>query len=539
MERIYEDIKNCKPYGRLSDEDRNKKGFSMESDSIASQRTYILQFCKDHNIKHSDDGYYDDGITGQTFERDGWNNLLKEIELGKIDCVITKDLSRLGRDHSETGYYIEKFFPEHGIRYISINDNWDSKYDSVDLILWKLAYNDVYCADISRKVKSILNSKKRDGQYVGAFAAYGYMKDPNDKHKLIVDEETAPIVKEIFDLSLNGMGNCGIAKLLTERKISTPGVYSKRGGRSIISQQVGNVWTTGMIRRILSNEVYMGDTIQCKLKKVSYKSKKVVRNNRDDWIIVKNTHEALVSRDAFAIIQEKLKLTSKKYTRLPGEQHLFSKLIYCKDCNHRISISWKNPKHHDWGVSGVCNYYKKYSKYGVCTPHYIDYLELETQILNYLRAISKKYLEYLDTPKLIKENYKNIRNLILEQEAKKNKIKKELEKAEAVLLKLYEDKLCGEVTESIYKILSLKKQKEIDNINEELDEINAKINSLNKQLDDSKDKQDDIKSILKNFLDSKEINQSLIHQIISKILVSENNEIDVIFKIKELENVTI
>lgn len=511
----------------------------MESDSISSQRTYILQFCHDHNIKYLSDGYYDDGITGQTFERDGWNKLLKEIELGKIDCVITKDLSRLGRDHSETGYYIEKYFPEHGVRYISINDNWDSKYDSVDMLLWKLAYNDVYCADISRKVKSILNSKKREGKYVASFAAYGYMKDPNDKHKLIIDEVAGPIVREIFDLSLNGVGNCRIAKILTDRKVPTPGIYSKRGAKSIIREQVGNIWTTGMVRRILSNEVYMGDTVQSKLKKVSYKSKKLVRNDRDNWIIVKDTHQPLVSREDFASIQKKLQLSSKKYTRLPGEQHLLSKLIFCKECMHRISITWKNPKHHENGRIGVCNYYKKYSKYGVCTPHYIDYDELESQILNYLRAIAKKYLEFLDTPKLIRENYKNIRNLILEQEANKNKIIKDLEKAESILLKMYEEKLNGEVSESIYKTLSLKKQQEIDYIQEQLNMVNDKIDLLNKQLDDSKDKQNDIKNILEAFINSAEINQSIIHQVISKILVGENNEIDVIFKIKELENVSV
>lgn len=151
MARTYEDIIKANGYGRLSEEDTNKRNFSLESDSITSQRTLIQQFCNEHKIELNN-YLFDDGITGQTFEREGWDNLLKDIEAGKINCVITKDLSRLGRDHSETGYYIEKYFPEHRVRYISINDNWDSKYDSVDMILWKLAYNDVYCADISRKL---------------------------------------------------------------------------------------------------------------------------------------------------------------------------------------------------------------------------------------------------------------------------------------------------------------------------------------------------------------------------------------------------
>ena len=217
MNRIYEDIKKAKGYGRLSDEDRDKRNFSMESNSISSQRTIIDQFCDEKNIVNTG-YYYDDGITGQTFERDGWNQLIRDIEAGLVDCVITKDLSRLGRDHTETGYYIEKYFPEHKIRYISINDNWDSKYDSVDLILWKLAYNDVYCADISRKIKSNLNSKKRLGLYMGSFAPFGYVKNKEDKHYLEVDEQTGYIVKEIFELAYSGLGTTKIANILNEKK---------------------------------------------------------------------------------------------------------------------------------------------------------------------------------------------------------------------------------------------------------------------------------------------------------------------------------
>lgn len=536
MSRIYEDIKKAKGYGRLSLEDREKKNFSLESDSIISQKVFIQQYVDEKNIKY-DGYYYDDGITGLTFERDGWNQLLKDIDKGLVDCIITKDLSRLGRDHTETGYYIEKFFPEHKIRYISLNDNWDSKYDSVDLLLWKLAYNDVYCADISRKVKSILNSKKKQGLYVGSFAPYGYIKDPNDKHKLVVDNNTGPIVRKIFALAYSGVGNCQIAKTMTDEKYPTPGTYSGRGKQSYNKKLVGNIWTTGMIRRILENEVYLGDLTQCKIKKASYKSKKTIRNDREDWIIVKDTHEPLVSRDVFSDIQKRLVQTSKKYNRLPGENHLLSKLLYCKDCNHRISISWKNSKNHSTGRSGVCNFYKKYSKNNVCTPHYINYDELETQVISYIKMICKKYLLYLNTPELIKDNYKNIQNNIYEYQSSLKKINNELDKAENFMLKLYEDKITNVINDSVYKTLSEKKNSQIDNLKFQIQNIESEINKLNNQLNQDHHKISDIKTILNKFLNSKVITQDLIHQIIDKIYVSENEKIQVIFLIEELEDI--
>ena len=537
MNRIYEDIKNAAQYERLSDEDREKRGFSIESDSITSQKLLIEQFCNDKRINLVSD-FYDDGITGLTFERDGWNELLKEIKAGRVDCVITKDLSRLGRDHSETGYYIEKFFPENRVRYISINDNWDSKYDSVDLILWKLAYNDVYCADISRKVKSVLDSKKKQGLYVGSFAPYGYKKKDDDKHHLEIDPETAPIVKEAFELAFSGLGTHKIATIFSSKNYTTPGIYSGRGKPTITREKVGNFWTSGMVRRILANEVYMGDLTQSKIKKASYKSKKVIKNDRDNWIIVKDTHEPLVSREVFKEIQKMLELTSKKYNRLPGETHLLSKLLICNDCGHRINVGWKSSKYHERGRCGVCNFYKKYSKHQVCTPHYIDYDELETQILSYIKKISMDYLKYINTPSMVRNNYKNLQAKLSELENKKKKLVTDKDKSENIMLKLYEDKLNEIITEAMYKTLSEKKLASINVLNEQIKDLEFEMRKIHTQLDKDQNKIEDIKTILNNFLNSEIMTQDLIHQIIDKIYVSENDKIKVVFKIEELETLT-
>lgn len=540
MNRNYDDIKNAADYERLSLEDKDKKNFKMESESISSQRELILQYCERNGIKHDKTtSYSDDGITGQTFDRENFQQMIRDIENGKIDCVITKDLSRLGRDHTETGYYIERYFPEHGIRYISINDNWDSKYDSIDMILWKLAYNDVYCADISKKIRSKLNLNKEMGLWMTSFAPYGYMKDSEDKHHLIPDPETAPIVKECFELAYSGLGNCAIANTFTEKGYITPGEKCGRHPKKTneIFNSVGHIWTTGHIRRILSNEAYIGNTVQCKIRKVSYKSKKIVRNDKENWIVVENTHEALVEKEVFNEIQRRLEKTSKKYSRLPGEGCLLSKLLVCKDCGHRISVSWKSSKHHERGKCGVCNFYKKYSKHNVCTPHYIDYDELEEQVLDYVKKIVKTRLEVLDTPKLIKENYKNIQNLITEQEKILDIQKKDLDKAENVVLKIYEDKLNEKITESMFQTLSQKKSIEIEDLKTRISTTEKNIIELKSQLDSNQGNIKQEKQIIQRFLESSIITQDTLSLIIDKIYVSENNQIDVSFSISQLNEI--
>ncbi len=539
--RSYDDIKNAADYERLSLEDKDKKNFSMESESISSQRELIEQFCERHKIAHKNNGYFDDGITGQTFDRENFQRMIRDIENGLIDCVITKDLSRLGRDHSETGYYIEKFFPEHGVRYISINDNWDSKYDSIDMILWKLAYNDVYCADISRKIKSKLDSKKSMGLWMTSFAPYGYIKNPEDKHHLIPDSEIAPIVKECFELAYSGLGNCAIANKFTEKGYLTPGEKCGRHPKKTnkVFNAVGHIWTTGHIRRILSNEVYIGNTVQCKIKKVSYKSKKTVRNAKENWIRVENTHEPLIEKEIFYEIQKRLEKTSKKYNRLPGEGCLLSKLLICKDCGHRISVSWKSSKYHERGKCGVCNYYKKYSKHNVCTPHYIDYDELEEQVLDYIKKIVKIRLEMLDTPRLIRENFKNIQNLINEQEKILAIQKNDLNKAENIVLKMYEDKLNEKITESIFQTLSQKKNLEIEDLKVRIANTKNNIIELKSQLDNSQGNIKQERQIIKRFLESSIITQDTLSLIVDKIYISENDQVDVSFSINQLNEIKI
>ena len=280
-------------YIRLSKEDEEKEKYS-ESESIGNQREILMQYIKENKLNFVGE-YVDDGISGTSFDRPGFNKMIEDIENKKINMVITKDLSRLGRNYVQSGYYTETYFPEHNVRYISILDNIDTAIDSSnnDIAPFKSILNEMYAKDISKKINSVLQSKRKQGEYLGS-APFGYKKDPENKYHLIVDEEASKIVKLIFEKYLEGYGTTQIADYLSSRKFPIPSDYSnkKRGNKSITY----GLWAGSTVRFILTNEIYTGTVIQGKRKKLNFKSKKFVKIPKDDWVRVENTHEAIIER---------------------------------------------------------------------------------------------------------------------------------------------------------------------------------------------------------------------------------------------------
>ena len=289
-------------YIRLSVEDGDKE----ESNSITNQRMLLNQFLKDNSDIEVYDYYTDDGFSGTTFNRPGFEKLLEDLYEKKFNTVIVKDLSRLGRNYIEVGNYIEKVFPLYNIRFIAVNDQIDSikNPESVNSIIvpFKNLINDEYCRDISNKIKAVLNVKMKKGEYVGAYAPYGYIKDPNDIHHLIIDEDAAKVVRMIYELTLNGYGRTAIAKKLNEL-----GILNPTGHRAIDlkmripfknnTDKVTYSWCSTTIRDILRNQMYCGDLVQNKGKLISYKIHKRVLVPQEEWIIVKDTHDAIIDRD--------------------------------------------------------------------------------------------------------------------------------------------------------------------------------------------------------------------------------------------------
>ncbi len=509
-------------YIRLSRDDGN-----VESDSIVSQRSLLNQYVKENNYIVIDE-YVDDGFSGTNFDRPSFKRMMKDIELGKINMIITKDMSRLGRDYIGTGELIEKFFPNNNIRYIAINDGIDTFIDNTnnDIAPFKAIMNDMYAKDISKKIKSSLHSRMKDGLYVSGRCPFGYQKDPTNKNHLIINEEKAEVVKLIFNLALKGNTYHFIAQYLTERKIKTPASYynyvwnTKCINTNCISQEYG-VWVDTTIKAILTNRIYTGDAVQGKTKKINYKLKKTVKNNPDDYIIVENTHEAIIDRDSFNYVQTLL----PKNVKRPEKKrfYLLDGLLYCGDCKHRITIRYQNKTGRSYTT---CDYYRTYSKYHVCTTHTNNYEILEKVILDNIREVCKMYLD----KNKIKEDISNIKF-----EDNTLKIKKQIESLEITnnkltesLDKTYMDRLKGIIDAEQYLRVSENIKTEIDNNKKNID------NLKNEQIEENKIDNKQIKKYINGFLSLENPTRELIINLVEKIYIYQDKTIDIIFTFKNV-----
>lgn len=436
-------------YLRLSKDDNTNK----ESESITNQRNYILKYLKDNNYTLYKE-YVDDGISGTIFERPGLEEMLQDIKKGKINLVITKDLSRLGRNNGKMSILLDEYFVNYNVRYIAINDNYDNYSDdsSKELVWLKNGINEMYALDISKKVKSSLNIRKEQGLYTGWKAPYGYKRKKDNYHKLIPDNKTKEIVKKIFSLSLENKNYSQIARYLTDKNIPTPSTYAN-------INYTHPEWNPTTIKEILTNKVYLGHTVQGKRKKLSYKLKKEIKVPKENWIVVENTHEAIIDLKTFNLVQKKL--INKKRKNKIKEKYLFSNLLYCKECNHSINIIKSNDKKR---LYCSCSYYRRNSKKKLCTPHSMNYKKLEKDIIKKIYDILKNTFEELN---IENKNEKNIEN-------NKRKILLATKKADINYLN-------KKITRKQYNII----KKDLDNKLQSLNNIIKEVYDLEKMLNDS------------------------------------------------------
>ena len=325
-------------YMRLSREDGDK----VESDSISNQRDLITDFLSHHDELKFVGEYVDDGYSGTNFERPAFKRLMEDVKAGKVNCIIVKDLSRFGRNYIETGRYLEKVFPFMGVRFISIIDNYDSAGEDNDadriIIPFKNLINDSYCRDISMKIRSQLDVKRKNGKFIGSFACYGYCKDPKDNNHLIIDPFAADIVRQIFDLKLSGYNSQRIAEMLNEMGVLPPAEYKRSKGMNYdCGFKAGNnpKWAVVSINRILTNEIYTGTMVQGLNSKINYKIKQSRPVPKEDWIRVSGTHEPIVSRETFDKVQ-RLLLVDTRTSPEESAVYLFSGLVVCGDCGQNM-----------------------------------------------------------------------------------------------------------------------------------------------------------------------------------------------------------
>ena len=513
----------CGSYTRLSKDD--VKG-SDESSSIQSQKMIINSFAKFNNLSIIKE-YVDDGYSGGNFERPGFELMLHDIEKGKINCIITKDLSRLGREMYKTGRYIEEYFSERKIRYIAINDGFDSNIGDSMLGI-RLSVNDLYLRDVSKKVKTAFRAKQESGKYLGSLPLYGYKKNPEDKHQLIVDEDVREIVEFIYDLALAGDSPKKIADTLTIKKVPIPIIHKKDPRAKNVTDNDGfGIWKRQTVKGILTNQMYIGNMVQNTFNKISYNSKISRKTKPDEYIIVENTHEGIIEKDKFEKVQVILEEKKGKIIKHKQENYLLSSLLFCKDCGRTLRVEEQKRKKGNKHFT-QCNLYTRKGKFGICSSHRIDYDLLEEDIIEYLQEICEEFCADYNINEIEDDSNEILLQTKRKQKEKIKSLEKELEKNTTILETLYLDKIKNLIKEEFFVTMSKKYDSDNLKIKEKIEQLNKTIN------EESEEKLNYCKKSILQYMTLKNPSRIDISRLINKIEVSKDKKVYVTLNFKFL-----
>lgn len=459
---------------------------------------------------------------GTTFERPAFQRMITDIENKKINMVITKDLSRLGRDYIKTGYYIENYFPENSIRYVSILDGIDTYLDSTnnDVTPFKAIINDMYAKDISKKIKGVLKEKELKGEYLGSYAPYGYKKSKEQKNKLEIDENVSKIVERIFELYEEGNGFQKIATILDNENVITPSKYLG------MSHQRES-WSPKTIRAILVNEAYIGNTVQNKCTSISYKIKKKRKKNPEEYIRVENTHNPIISKELFYKVQEMIK--SKKNVSLPKHNFLLKGLLFCHNCKRKLRVCYrgKNTK------IGYIDCSLARGKEKKCQTCNYNYNKFEEKVLTIIREICNTYADKNELKKIY-EKYKNNYESLIEKENRQLKsIENKVAEISKKIDKIYLDSVNGLISNDDYFKYSKGFIEERERLKKEKISIEEKINIL-KEKKQNKENDANIEAIVNDFLKLENPSRKILHELIDRIELDEYKNIYIYFNFSEL-----
>ena len=520
-------------YLRLSKEDGDvASGSKNESNSIANQKSLIMDYLQSRPEFRVVSIREDDGFSGTDFNRPAFQSMMEDVKKGVINCIIVKDLSRFGRNYIEVGRYLEKLFPMLGIRFIAVNDNYDSlEADTAhDIVVpFKNLINDSYCRDLSVKIRSHLAIKRKNGEFIGAFACYGYLKDENNRNQLVVDTYAGQVVKDIFRMKINGMSQYRIADALNEQGILSPMEYKKYLGSHFESSFKVNpkaVWTAKAVTRILTNEVYTGVLVQGKQTTPNHKVKVRQEVDETDWIRVENAHESLIDRVLFDIVQN---LMGRDTRTSPNETQVFplSGLVYCGDCGHpmvrKISRYTKKEKADTAQTYGYFLCSEKCGK-GGCSWHRISENDLMGAVLGAVNLHIQKVLDVQEALKQI-ENAPS-RQLMIQKYLERLSMKEEeRKKAERLKIGIYEDLKDGLLDKEEYQKLKA----EFDSRIAEADAAEKELKRQIAELEGSRSANAPWMNYFQQFGRLEQLTRWAAAIIINKILVYEDNRIKITF----------
>lgn len=502
-------------YCRLSRDD-DQVG---DSNSIIHQKEMLMAYAKEKRLKNPT-FYVDDGVSGTTFNRPDFQRMMADVENGRVTTIVVKDMSRFGRDHIMVGYYTKYILPEHGVRFIAINDQVDSASDREDDITpFRNILNEMYAKDCSRKIRAVLSAKGKSGKHLTVAPMFGYMKDPNDKTKWIVDEEAAAVVKKIFQLALEGNGPYKIADILTNEGIETPFLYHRRKGLPIRNKRCKypEIWTSTTIRQILGYEEYLGKTINFKTQPRSYKTRKRSNADKSDWLVFEQTQEPIIDENMFYAVRQIM--ASRHTERVFFENNMFTGIVYCADCGAKMSIRrLKKDRSKD---HFTCSSYVKRKK-STCTRHKIFVKTLEYLVLRDLRRVCDRVIcyenEFIDECR--KKTAKAYANEISAIKTELEKCLARMKEIDGIIQKLYEDNVSGRISDERFATMSASYEEEQTKAKARIAELKAKLTATN----DETDNLHKFIRIVRRYTEFNELTPELLHSFVDRIYIGEQTE---------------
>ena len=515
-------IWNATLYLRLSRDDGDKE----ESGSITGQRELLRDYISQHPELREYAIRIDDGFSGSTFERPGFQKMIEDVKAGRTDCIVVKDLSRFGRNYLDAGEYIEKIFPFLGVRFIAVNDNYDSlgeKKSSDDLIIpFKNLINEAYCRDISMKIRSQLEIKRKNGQFLGSFAAFGYLKDEQDKNKLVVDQYAADIVRDIFKWKLEGISPQDIADALNKLGVLSPMEYKRSLGMKYTTSfktSAKAAWSAGTVIRILKNPIYTGVLIQGKETTPSYKVHKRIAKDKSEWTVIEDSHEAIISEIDFDSVQKVLKCDTR---RSPDDKAvgLFSGMLFCGDCGASM-VRKTVPAGEKKYVYYVCSAHKQDKS---CSPHRMRDAALEEIVLDSLRQHIREVvnmselLDITDTAPLRTAQAQKVQRQL-------DKKREEYEKLQKLLMSLYENLTDGVIDREEYARLKASFTARADEAEKQMDALRESLNDIQSHGTENVWMNEFIKR-----QELAELDRAVVVALIDKILIHSNDVVEIIYR---------
>ncbi|MBZ4653104.1 MAG: putative site-specific recombinase [Peptococcaceae bacterium] len=505
-------------YCRLSRDDE----LQGDSNSIKNQKTILQKYADDNGFTNTE-FFVDDGYSGTNFDRPDWQRLISLVEEGRIGTIIVKDMSRLGRDYLKVGYYTEVLFPGSDIRFIAINNNVDSanQQDS-DFTPFLNIINEWYAKDTSKKIRAVFKSKGESGKPLCTNPPYGYIKDPEDKTRWIVDEEAAKVVREAFRLCMQGYGPSQIAKEFTRRRIMNPTAHARKNGINIPDNRGHDddyVWRGSTIVHMLSRQEYLGHTVNFKTYRKSYKQKKQMKNDPSEWMIFKNTHEAIIEESVFEVVQ-RIRDGRRRLTPM-GEMPLLSGMMFCADCGNKLyqvrGRGWKHEKEYF-----VCATYRKIK--GGCSSHQIRNAVVEELLLDGIRRVTafardceEEFVEMV-TKKTRSELDKSMRDSRRELEQAQARIAK----LDEIIQRLYEDNIEGKISDERFAKMTANYEAEQQTLEKRVTELK----SIMTEEKESALNVDHFLTLVRKYTDIKELTAEIIREFVEKIYVYKAERID-------------